>query len=123
MALVDAIHGSVGDPILTFLQQDVQAGRFLPFEFTAQTREKLLNELAATIQRGDVSVPRDGALRAELEALEWQATPKHVWRYGFPTGMSGDLVMALALAIRQFNQWSTSRSDGRVTTARGPTVG
>ncbi len=109
VALVDATHGSVGDPILTFLQQDGQAGRFLPFEFTAQTREKLLNELAATIQRGDVSVPRDGALRAELEALEWQATPKHVWRYGFPTGMSGDLVMALALAIRQFNQSSSSR--------------
>ena len=82
-----ATHGSVGDPILTLLQHDGQAGRFLPFEFTAQTREKLLNELAATIQRGDVSVPRDVVLRAELEALEWPATPKHVWRYGFPPAL------------------------------------
>ena len=109
VALVDATHGSVGDPILEFLQRDAPAGRFLPFGFTAQTREKLLNELAATIQRGDVSVPRDGPLRAELEALEWQSTSKGLWRYGFPPGMSGDLVIALALAIRQFNQVSPSR--------------
>ena len=104
VALVDATHGSVGDPILAFLQQDGQEGRFLPFQFTPQTREKLLVELATTIQRGKVSLPRDGQLRRELEALEWQATARHLWRCGFPSGGSDDLVMALALAVRQFKQ-------------------
>ena len=31
VALVDATHGSVGDPIVEFLQRDGPAGRFLPF--------------------------------------------------------------------------------------------
>jgi len=110
VALVDATPGSVGDPILTWLQQVGPEGLFLPFQFTAQTRDRLLFELAATIQRGDVSLPRDGRLRAELEALQWQATASRLWRYGPPPGMSDDLVMALALAIRQFKQSSTSRS-------------
>ena len=109
VALVDATPGSVGDPILMMLQQEGREARFLPFQFTAQTRDALLVELAATIQRGEVALPCDGRLRAELEALEWQATAQHVWRYGFPPGMTGDLVMALALAIRQWNVSSTSR--------------
>ena len=86
VALVDATHGAVGDPILTWLQQDGPEGHFLPFEFTAQTRETLLVELAATMQRGEVCLPRDGHLRSELEALEWQATASHVWRYGISAG-------------------------------------
>ena len=49
-------------------------------------------------------MPREGPLRSELEALEWQTTVRHQWKYGFPEGMSGDLVMALALAIRQLKQ-------------------
>ena len=72
-----------------------------------------LVDLAATIQRGEIALPCDGPLRAELEALEWQATARDLWQYGFPPGMTGDLVMALALAIRQGNVSSTSRHGRR----------
>ena len=60
---------------------------------------------------GTVQPPLDnrrrGELRSELEAVEWQETSRSDLRYGFPHGMSGDLVIALALAVSQFKRAST----------------
>ena len=50
VALVDATHGSVGDPILPFLREGAEDGRFFPFEFTQKSREALFDGLVVAIQ-------------------------------------------------------------------------
>ena len=106
VALVDATHGSVGDPILPFLRAGAEDGRFISFEFTSKSREALFDGLVVAIQGQVVALPTEGGLRSELEALEWQETSRSDLRYGFPHGISGDLVIGLALAVRQFKKAS-----------------
>ena len=56
-----------------------------------------MDGLRAAIQRRDVRFP-DGPIRHELEAFEYQYTSRGV-RYGAPTGVHDDCVIALALAV------------------------
>lgn len=94
-ALIDST--GVGDPIV----EDLQRGRKTVegFKFTAQSRQQLLEGLAAAVQRSEVRFP-DGWLRRELESFEWESTRTGV-RYTAPAGLHDDGVMALALAVRR----------------------
>lgn len=99
-ALVDST--GVGDPIVERLQKG--RSNYTGFQFTAASKQKLMEGLAVAIQNREVTFP-DGPVRAELELFEYQYTRTGV-RYSAPAGYHDDCVMALALAVEQHRQLS-----------------
>ena len=98
----------VGDPI----GEDIARVRQVElFKFTQQSKQQLMEGLAAAIQRREVTFP-DGAIRQELESFEYEYTRNGV-RYSAPSGMHDDCVCALALAYdlyRKVGKYSGSYS-------------
>lgn len=91
-ALIDST--GVGDPILEDLQHD--GGRhFEGFKFTSESKQRLMEGLAVSIQKGTIYYP-EGPVVNELESFEYQFTRTGV-RYGAPEGLHDDCVVALAL--------------------------
>jgi len=91
-ALADST--GVGDPIVEDMQRvrpNVQG-----FKFTSQSKQQLMEGLAAGIQRQEVRFP-DGWLVTELESFEYEYTRTGV-KYEAPQGLHDDGVCALALA-------------------------
>lgn len=84
----------VGDPIA----EDIR--RICPnvenYHFTQTSKQKLMEGLASSIQRGEVSV-LPGVMQDELEAFEFEYTRNGV-RYAAPSGLHDDCVCSLALA-------------------------
>lgn len=103
LALVDST--GTGDAIVEDLQRRGDM-RVLGFTFTERSRQDLLEGLALAIQEGSIHFPDvkttdgKGSLRDELEAFEYQYSIKGV-RYQVPEGMSDDLTMAMALAVKR----------------------
>jgi hypothetical protein len=95
-ALVDST--GVGDPIVEGLQATC-GGLVEGFKFSAQSKQQLMEGLAAAIQQRTVSFP-DGPLVSELESYGYEYTKTGV-RYTAPEGLHDDGVCALALAVRQ----------------------
>ncbi|RIV19733.1 hypothetical protein DYU11_22655 [Fibrisoma montanum] len=89
----------VGDPIL----EDVQKGRrnTQGYKFTQISKQQLIEGLAAGLQRGEVTFPKDTPLADELYSFEYVHTRTGI-RYAAPEGLHDDCVMALALAYHQF---------------------
>lgn len=89
----------VGDPIVEQLQ------RALPqvegYQFTRQSKQKLMEGLAYAIQSGKLAL-RDTTVRSELEAFGYEYTATGV-RYSAPDGLHDDCVCALALAVHCLN--------------------
>ena len=102
-ALVDST--GTGDSMVEQLQRHGNL-RVLGYTFTPRSRQDLLEGLALAIQEGRISWPdvrtsdRKGSLRDELESFEFVYTPSGV-RYQAPEGAHDDLVMAMALAVKQ----------------------
>lgn len=94
-ALVDST--GVGDPIVEQLQRR-GGGTIEGFHFTAPSKQRLMEGLAAAIHQQAVRFP-DGALVAELESFGYEYTASGV-RYSAPAGLHDDGVMALALAVQ-----------------------
>ena len=94
-ALVDST--GVGDPIVEQLQRRV-GGKIEGYHFTAPSKQRLMEGLAAAIQQRTVRFP-DGPLVAELEAFGYEYTKSGV-RYSAPDGLHDDGVCALALAVQ-----------------------
>ena len=92
-ALVDST--GVGDPILERLQK--HSRRFEGYQFTAPSKQRLMEGLAVAIQRREVTFP-EGPISQELEAFEYVYTRTGV-RYSAPEGLHDDCVCALALAV------------------------
>lgn len=90
----------VGDPILDALQK--MGGQFQGFQFTAPSKQKLMEGLAVAIQGKQISYP-DGPIVVELEQFEYEYTRTGV-RYSAPDGLHDDCVCALALAWRGMTQ-------------------
>jgi phage FluMu gp28-like protein len=84
----------VGDPIV----EDVQRQRDLVtgVKYTSQTKQQLMEGLAAAIQQRKITFP-EGVITAELESFEFEMTRTGV-KYTAPPGMHDDCVNALALA-------------------------
>jgi hypothetical protein len=94
-ALIDST--GVGDPIVEQLQSRC-GGLVEGFKFTAQSKQQLMEGLAAAIQQRTVRFP-DGPLVAELESYGYEYTKSGV-RYTAPEGLHDDGVCALALAVQ-----------------------
>jgi hypothetical protein len=92
-ALVDST--GVGDPIVEQLQARCP-GLVEGFKFTAQSKQQIMEGLAAAIQQRALTIP-DGPLVAELESYGYEYTKSGV-RYTAPDGLHDDGVCALALA-------------------------
>lgn len=97
--LVDST--GVGDPIVERLQRK-HGGRVAGYTFSAQSKQRLMEGLAVSIQTGGVVFP-DGPIRSELDAFEYVYTRTGV-RYSAPEGMHDDCVMSLALAVEQLRR-------------------
>ena len=96
----------VGDPIVEELQRTPGA-RFEGYKFSAQSKQQLMEGLAAAIQQRLIRFP-DGPLRSELECFGYEYTKTGV-RYSAPEGMHDDGVCALALALAAAHQFRTPR--------------
>jgi hypothetical protein len=85
----------VGDPIVEDLSRKRE--NTFAFKFTSQTKQQLMEGLAAALQQKTVRFPA-GWLRNELDAFEYEYTRTGV-RYSAPEGLHDDGVCALALAV------------------------
>jgi hypothetical protein len=98
-AYVDAT--GVGDPIVDDLQRMGGRSTYEGFKFTSQSKQMLMEGLAAAIQGKKITIP-DGIIKQELETFEYKYTPTGV-RYTAPVGLHDDCVCALALAVYHNN--------------------
>lgn len=94
-ALVDST--GVGDPIVEQLQSRC-GGLVEGFKFSSQSKQQLMEGLAAAIQQRTITIP-DGPLVHELESYTYEYTKSGV-RYTAPDGLHDDGVCALALAVQ-----------------------
>ena len=97
-ALVDST--GLGDPVLEELQHD--HGNFFGYNFTASSKQKLMEGLAVSIQSHEISFP-EGLIKYELELFEYENRPAGV-RYSAPAGQHDDCVAALALARQMWTE-------------------
>jgi hypothetical protein len=111
MTLVDA--SGVGDPIHQQLARTAE--NFIPFQFTAKTRQQLLESLAVTIQEVGIRFP-DGPIVRELESFGYEYTRTGGVKYLAPEGLKDDCVMGLALALEMHKR--SSRTVGRYGTIK-----
>lgn len=84
----------VGDPIFELVSKECQGA--ISFKFTQHSKQQLMERLAVSIQKGEISV-LSGAMQDELENFEFEYTKTGV-RYTAPSGSHDDCVMALGLA-------------------------
>lgn len=97
-----AEENSIGGPNIEQLQHEglpVQA-----FTTTNTSKQDLMTALQLAFERGDIAIPDDPTLIAELEAFEAVRLPSGKWRYEAPTGMHDDMVMSLALSYEAQNR-------------------
>lgn len=69
-----------------------------PVTFSAQRKQSLVENLAAGLEAGEVTVPEDTILATELSVFEYETTRAGNIRYGAPEGHHDDTVDALAMA-------------------------
>lgn len=93
-ALIDST--GVGDPIVDRLQRQV-GGVAEGYHYTRQSKQQLMEGLAAAIQGREVSYP-EGPIAAELREFEYTYTAGGVL-YSAPAGYYDDCVNGLALAV------------------------
>jgi phage terminase large subunit-like protein len=87
---------SMGQPLIEQLQA---AGLpVVPFTTTAASKQIAVDALALAFERGALRIIPDPTLIAELQAYEAERLPSGMLRYGAPSGMHDDTVMALMLA-------------------------
>jgi len=87
---------SIGLPVIEQLQR---AGLpVVPFTTTAASKQIAIDALSLAFERGSLRIIPDPVLIAELQAYEAERLPSGMLRYGAPSGMHDDTVMALALA-------------------------
>lgn len=91
----------LGDPVLEQLQAG--QGNFTGYLFSPTGKQKLMEGLAVSIQRHEITFP-DGFIRQELETFEYEFTRTGV-RYSAMEGLHDDCVCALALARQA---WATT---------------
>lgn len=86
---------SMGGPVVEQLQADrlpVQG-----FLTTGPSKASIIQGLALAFERGTIRIPNDPVLIGELQAFEGNRSPSGNMRYGAPSGLHDDTVMALAI--------------------------
>jgi len=94
--IIIAERNAMGDPIIEQLQRDGM--RIQPFTTTNATKAQIIDGLALAFERGELTILNDRTLITELQAYQSERLPSGMLRYGSPSGMHDDTVMALALA-------------------------
>lgn len=90
-----------GDPVVTAIQQYLNNNFVIEgYNFSLQSKQKLMEGLAISIQRQAVGI-LEGVMKDECDAFGYEYTKTGV-RYSAPEGDHDDTVMALALANFQF---------------------
>ena len=92
-AVIDST--GVGDPIVERIQKALP--NVEGYNFSAPSKQKLMEGLAVAIQSGEVRYPA-GVIVSELDSFMFEYTRTGV-RYSAPEGLHDDCVMALALAV------------------------
>lgn len=86
----------VGDAITEDLQRHFQTMH--GFKYTSQSKQQLMELLASSIHKGEVSFPA-GTIKDELDVFEYVYSTNGV-KYNAPSGYHDDCVNALALALK-----------------------
>lgn len=87
---------SMGQPLIDQLQRGSLP--VVPFTTTSASKSIAIDALALAFERGAIRIIPDPVLIGELQAYEAERLPSGMMRYGAPSGMHDDTVMALALA-------------------------
>lgn len=97
-----AEENSIGAPNIEALQNDgiPVAG----FQTQQKSKDLLIRDLAAQLERGGIGLPDDPVTLNELQSFQMVRLPSGRWKYGAPEGMHDDCVMALALTNRAVDE-------------------
>lgn len=90
-----AERNNIGDAVIADL-----TGNFEPFLTTNQTKKEIINNLAILIEQQKILIPNIPVLVSELEAFSYEVSSSGTITYNAPTGYHDDMVMSLALAVK-----------------------
>jgi len=94
--LVVAEENSMGGPVIESLRK---AGMNIqPFVTTNASKQEIIDGLALSFERHDITILDDATLVGELEAYESKRLPSGKMSYNAPENMHDDCVMSLAIA-------------------------
>ena len=97
LVVIDATHGSVGDPIADNLEENgVPVYRF---EFTGPSRRGLLDRMIVGTENAELTLPDEPLCINEFDAFEMKETKLGTVRYEVPESGHDDCVFAAALAL------------------------
>jgi len=102
-AEVVAESNAMGQPIIESMQNAGMA--VTGFHTTNQSKQQVIDALSLSFEKGDITIPNDPVLIAELQAFESTRLASGAMRYSAPDGQHDDHVIALSLA------WSTREDD------------
>ncbi|GIV50496.1 MAG: hypothetical protein KatS3mg038_1017 [Candidatus Kapaibacterium sp.] len=88
----------VGDAISVLLGRVQLRCSTEGIQITGQNKANMIESLAVAIERGDLKLLNNPYQISELKAFEMDKLPSGLYRYGAPSGMHDDVIMALALA-------------------------
>lgn len=86
---------NIGDVVIEDL-----GGNFTPFQTTNASKKELINNLAILIEQKKILIPNIPLLINELEAYSYEVSSTGVVKYSAPVGYHDDMVMSLALAVK-----------------------
>ena len=95
-AWIVAEANSMGGPVVEQLQADNLP--VVGFQTTGPSKAAIIQSLALAFERQAIRIPPDPVLIGELQAFEGQPGPSGAMKYGAPSGVHDDCVMALAIA-------------------------
>lgn len=95
--VVLAEENSIGSPNIEALQ--MEGFPVHGFMTTASSKPPLIEKLALAIESKDIELLPDETLKNELQAYTMERMPSGSFRYGAPSGMHDDLVIATALSL------------------------
>lgn len=87
---------AMGTPILERIQ--MRGMSVEGFWTSNETKARIIQQLQVAFERGEITIPDNPTLIAELQAYEIKRLPSGRFRYEAPAGMHDDMVMSLALA-------------------------
>lgn len=88
-------RNGIGDGVLEDLP-----GNFDPFTTTNESKKDLINYLSILFEQKKILIPNIPALIHELESFSYEITSNGRIKYGAPPGLHDDMVMSLALAVK-----------------------
>jgi hypothetical protein len=91
-----AEQNNMGGPVIEQLQRGGLP--VAPFTTTNASKAAIIEALALAFERGEIKIPNDPVLTAELQQFSAQPLPSGLTRYAAPEGMHDDCVISLAIA-------------------------